>query len=79
MYVSDQIRWQISSYHQRALLTEELHDACLHHFLYCIFMCFSLSDIRKPKNVKRKNHTINQNDDDGGGDIHVAVMAHNDK
>ena len=22
---------------------------------------------------------INQNYDDGGGDIHVAVMAHNDK
>ena len=29
--------------------------------------------------LKEENHTINQNYDDGGGDIHVAVMAHNDK
>ena len=29
--------------------------------------------------LKEENHTINQNDDDDGSDIHVAVMAHNDK
>lgn len=29
--------------------------------------------------LKEENHTINQNDDGGGGDIYMAVMAHNDK
>ena len=44
--------------------------ACFHDFGQ--IACFLLSEM-SPLSV------INQNYDDGGGDIHVAVMAHNDK